>query len=148
MLCSKGLSNLIKKYVESKLIRGLKISKTCPTFTHIFFSDDTFLFCKANKHEAEVIRRILGNYEKASDQKINLDKSAFFFTKNTSDEVVKAVGQIRQFDSSSAKQIFGVANGKEVLLKSVVMALPSYAMSVFKLSKRLCKDVCRMMAKF
>lgn len=38
--------------------------------------------------------------------------------------------------------------GKEVLLKSVSLALPSYAMFVFKLSKGLCKELSGIMAKF
>ena len=38
--------------------------------------------------------------------------------------------------------------GKEVLLKSMVMALPAYVMSCCKLPKELCKCIGREMAKF
>ncbi|XP_027177880.1 uncharacterized protein LOC113777029 [Coffea eugenioides] len=38
--------------------------------------------------------------------------------------------------------------GKEVLLKAVAMAMPTYVMSCFKLPRRLCKDVCALMANF
>lgn len=37
---------------------------------------------------------------------------------------------------------------KEVMLKSVILALPTYAMSYCKLPKALCKDICREMARF
>ena len=38
--------------------------------------------------------------------------------------------------------------GKEVLLKSVALALPSYTMSAFTLSNGLCKELSGTMAKF
>ena len=37
---------------------------------------------------------------------------------------------------------------KEVMLKSVILALPTYAMSYCKLPKALCKDICREMTRF
>ena len=38
--------------------------------------------------------------------------------------------------------------GKEILLKSVVQAIPSYVMSVFLLPVLLCEDLERMMNSF
>nr|XP_027083472.1 uncharacterized protein LOC113705760 [Coffea arabica] len=38
--------------------------------------------------------------------------------------------------------------GKEVLLKSVVLAMPTYAMAYCKLPKTLCKNICKEMANF
>ncbi|KAL3504139.1 hypothetical protein ACH5RR_033980 [Cinchona calisaya] len=40
------------------------------------------------------------------------------------------------------------AIGKEVVLKSVAIAFPTYGMFVFKLPKGLSKDICRVMGKF
>ena len=38
--------------------------------------------------------------------------------------------------------------GKEALLKSMVLALPSFAMSVFKLYSNMYKELSGIMAKF
>jgi len=38
--------------------------------------------------------------------------------------------------------------GKEVLLKAVVQAVPTYSMSVFLLPTTLCKDLNRLMQQF
>ncbi|XP_030479091.2 uncharacterized protein LOC115696327 [Cannabis sativa] len=48
---------------------------------------------------------------------------------------------------SSESQFLSKA-GKEVLLKSVAKALPSYAMSVFLLTKEICSSLEGVMSKF
>ncbi|XP_027152248.1 uncharacterized protein LOC113752330 [Coffea eugenioides] len=86
LICSEGFSNLLKRAEESKRIQGLKISRLGPVLTHLFFADDSIIFCKANKNEAVEIMKVLKTYENASGQLVNLDKSAVFFTKNVDDE--------------------------------------------------------------
>ncbi|XP_071939906.1 uncharacterized protein [Coffea arabica] len=96
---------------------------------------------KANKKEAVEIMEVLKIYENASGQLVNLDKSTVFFSKNMDseqkEEVCHALGGMVE-----AKQ------GKEVMLKAVAMAMPTYVMSCFKLPRRLCKDICALMANF
>ena len=38
--------------------------------------------------------------------------------------------------------------GKEVLVKAITMAMPTYVMSVFKLPVKLCKEINGLMARF
>lgn len=44
--------------------------------------------------------------------------------------------------------IFLSQTGKEVLIKAVIQSFPIFTMSVFKLPKRLCTDLFKIMANF
>ena len=54
--------------------------------THLFFADDSLLFCKASKQECLKLIKILELYEAASGQKVNAEKSFVFFSHNTPQE--------------------------------------------------------------
>ena len=66
----------------------------------MFFADDSLVFCKANKQEAEKLIKILKVYEEATGQLINMEKSSVFFSKNTmptvKSEVCQVMGSIQQ----------------------------------------------------
>ena len=68
------------------MLSGLSICRGCPKITHLFFADDSLLFCKANSQECQQLIEILSLYEAASGQKINADKSSVFFSANTMEE--------------------------------------------------------------
>ena len=46
------------------------------------------------------------------------------------------------------KKLLSQAGGKEILLKSVVQAISTFAMSYFKLPVGLCRDIEKMIHKF
>ena len=46
------------------------------------------------------------------------------------------------------KEIFLSMVGKEILIKTVVQAIPTHAMSCFLLPKSLCDDLNSMVSKF
>ena len=54
--------------------------------SHLFFADDTLIFCIANKEEGEKVMQLLKRYGDASGQVINAEKSSVFFSKNTRKE--------------------------------------------------------------
>ena len=66
LLCLEGLHRLIQKAMEKGDIQGVSICRNGPKLTHLFFADDSLLFCRANTHECEKVMDILSSYEKVS----------------------------------------------------------------------------------
>ena len=48
LLCMEGLHGLITKAIRAKEINGFSLCKRGPKLIHLFFADDSLLFCKAN----------------------------------------------------------------------------------------------------
>ena len=159
----------------------MNIARGAPSLSHLFFADDSLIFCKAKAEEVRELIRILDVYKRASGQMINAEKSSCFFSRNVAvgkrTEVLNELQGMRQVEQSrylglplvigrSKRQVFDFIRqktimklkgwkerllsqaGKEVLLKSVVMALPAYVMSCCLLPKILCKEICSEMGKF
>ena len=69
-------------------IHGVACSRGGPQLSHLFFADDSLLFCQATKEESETFLANLKLYEKASSQLVSMEKtSLFFFSRNTSEEI-------------------------------------------------------------
>jgi len=81
LLCSEGLNALIKQAVHEDKIRGYSLCRYGPKISHLFFADDSLLFCRAQISDIRAIQGILDQYEKASRQCINKEKTTLFFSK-------------------------------------------------------------------
>ncbi|KAL5555272.1 hypothetical protein UlMin_037508 [Ulmus minor] len=83
VICAHGLSEMMACFEERKRFTGIKIASGCPSISHLFFADDSLIFCKAKLSEATYLKSCLTSYAKASGQLINFDKSALSFSPNT-----------------------------------------------------------------
>jgi hypothetical protein len=84
LLCGEAFSALLQQAKRNRVITGIPTSPRGPRLSHLFFADDSIIFCKANSVEWRRIMRILGIYKKGSGQKLNLQKTSLFFSRNTS----------------------------------------------------------------
>jgi hypothetical protein len=116
-------------------------------------------------------------YERASGQKVNLEKTSIFFSKNTKEEMWISILQetrlhpIQRYESylglpaligrsristfnyiksrmNGCKGKFLSHAGKEILIKAVLQAISTYTMSVFRLPTTLCREINMLMSKF
>jgi hypothetical protein len=68
-------------------ITGLPLTRGGTRLNHLFFADDSLLFCKADTVEWYCIQKVLDDYEKASGQKLNKGKTSLFFSRNTGEDM-------------------------------------------------------------
>lgn len=77
---------MIQSKVQAKLIHGAKASHNGHAVSHLLFADDSLLFTRATREECTIIVDILNQYEAASRQKINYDKSEVSFSRRVTIE--------------------------------------------------------------
>ena len=87
LLCAEGLSSLIKRAALEQRVHGISICRRGPQLPHLFFADDSLLFCHATIEECEVLLRLLQVYELSTSQQLNREKTTLFFSRNTPSEL-------------------------------------------------------------
>lgn len=111
IICVEGFSALLRKYELKKWIRGVKICRNAPMVTHMFFADDSYLFCKANSDEAMRILEILEIYEKASGQQVNRSKSSIFYSSNVLQYNKESINQhLQMVEANDQSTYLGLPN--------------------------------------
>ena len=83
LVCFEGLHRMIQKVACNGDINGVSICRNGPKLTHLFFANDSLLFCRATIQECQKLLEILAAYERVSGQILNRDKTTLFFSKST-----------------------------------------------------------------
>ncbi|XP_075653885.1 uncharacterized protein LOC142624235 [Castanea sativa] len=62
-----------------------------PLLSHLFFANDSIIFCKASIKECDSLQRVLKVYELASRQQLNRAKTSLYFSSNIAREVQEEI---------------------------------------------------------
>jgi len=89
ILCAEVLSGLLTKGQNEGSIHGIQIAPNAPLISHLFFADNSLLFCWSDPKEARFILKTLQLYESISGQKVNLDKSEMVFSPGLREDIKK-----------------------------------------------------------
>ena len=85
---------MIRDAEEQELISGTSICIGAPSVSHLLFTDDCFLFFKAEESQAQVMKNVLNIYKAASGQAISLPKSEIFYSRNVADALKNNITNI------------------------------------------------------
>lgn len=75
LIVSDILSLNIRSNLESRSLKGIKLSRRGPQMLHLFFVDDSLFFYKAKKLNCRRLKEILDSLCLALGQAINYEKS-------------------------------------------------------------------------
>ncbi|XP_030924735.1 uncharacterized protein LOC115951970 [Quercus lobata] len=181
LICSEGLHGLLNKEAEEGHIRGVSICKKGSRLTHLFFEDDSLVFCRATIAECQNVQNLLNVYEKASGQQLNRNKTGLFFSKSTPPNILNQIKELLGVQEvKNHEKYLGLPSlvgkhkkaslmfikekilaklqgwkeqllsqaGREILLKAVIQAIPTFAMSCFKIPITLCEEIKSLIRKF
>ena len=172
--CSEGLNRMLQQAASNDRIRGFSLCKRGPKISHLFFTNDSLLFCRTSMADLQAIQDILSLYEQALSQKLNREKTTIFFSKVVNEDT-KAhilnflqVPEVKEYENylglpavvgrnrkaslnfikervwsklQGWKEKLLSQAGREILLKTVVQAIPTFAMGCFKLLVGLCHEI-------
>lgn len=93
VLCMERLGHLIKPSVEAGLWKGIKVSRTGPCLSHLFFADDLVLFSEASQVQMREIRKCLEVFCRVSGQRVSLAKSEIFFSQTVEQDAASRIMQ-------------------------------------------------------
>ncbi|KAL0315341.1 UNVERIFIED_CONTAM: hypothetical protein Sradi_5412300 [Sesamum radiatum] len=134
---------------------GVAVCRQAPRVSHLLFADDTLIFFQASVDAALCILEVLEIFGRAAGQEINFDKSSVVFRKNTVPVLREGIqNTLQSIPDRVWNRISGWNErnlsqaGKEVLIKAVAQAIPTYAMGCFRLPFSLIKELQSMIANF
>lgn len=78
LICVERLSFFFNEAENVPKIKGIKVARDSHTINHLFFIDDSIVFCKAKANEWQELAKVLTIYEKATIQGISKHKSWIF----------------------------------------------------------------------
>lgn len=130
--CS-ALSRILNRY-ESASGQSINVSKSAVTFSSKI----------APGEKVQIMRALKISREGGVGKYLGLPEH---FGRKKKDIFTSIVDKIRQRAHSWSSRFLSSA-GKQVLLKAVLSAIPSYAMSCFKLPRSLCKRIQSELTRF
>ncbi|KAA3482721.1 reverse transcriptase [Gossypium australe] len=169
LICSEGLSALMSSAKKNSLIKGAKASRKGPEISHLLFADDCMMFDILKDYESYSGQCVnFGKstifYSSNTNEESNVAVSSLLGVKYSSSPekylgLPNMVGRgkkeaFQNLLDRIASRIEGWSSrllsqgGKEIFIKSILQAIPTYAMSCFLFPKALCERIESKLVRF
>ncbi|XP_057785423.1 uncharacterized protein LOC131002949 [Salvia miltiorrhiza] len=105
----EALSGLLRKAKTNSMMHGACLCKTALRVSHLLFADDCIIFGRAQSSKIKVVKNILRQYEGASGQQVNLEKSKISFSSGVPEDIRCAfAGQLGVVRASHRGKYLGI----------------------------------------
>lgn len=113
ILVAKALSCLINQASMSNSLHGIRAILGDPCVSHLWFADDCLLFSRVSERECRVLVRILRDYEWASGQKVNFEKTNVSFSRGVREDRAGVLASMLDMRRVASHQISSCSDGVE-----------------------------------
>lgn len=72
LFCTEALLRMLLNTKNNGLMRVIRVSQNSIRINHLYFADDALLFIRNKRGDMEIVRTILGDFERVSGRKINV----------------------------------------------------------------------------
>ncbi|KAF7835206.1 ribonuclease H [Senna tora] len=79
IICAEVFSCLLDRAVNDGWFQGVKIGRSSPSISCLFFADDSIIFSRSTEEATDGIFSVIQAYECASGQRVNLEKTELSF---------------------------------------------------------------------
>ncbi|XP_061993345.1 uncharacterized protein LOC133711206 [Rosa rugosa] len=154
LIGAEGFSALLQMKQRDGLLSGIELCRDAPSVNHLLFADDSMLYAKCRfggllsdtrHYIQEEVSSLLGVENVDSHEKY-LGLPTYVGREKTSTFQYIKDNLAKKLKNWQGKLLCGA--GKDILIRVVAQALPTFAISVFQLTKCLCEDLEQMCARF
>ncbi|XP_061367553.1 uncharacterized protein LOC133310607 [Gastrolobium bilobum] len=97
VLAMEKLSHIITTAVNGGLWKPMYVGKGGPKISHLACADDLMMFMEASEEQIKILLKCLNIFEEMSGQKLSVEKTCVYFSKNTTMETMEKVVHLSGF---------------------------------------------------
>ncbi|KAK5840181.1 hypothetical protein PVK06_009066 [Gossypium arboreum] len=96
-LCMEWLGHSIRSALSKGIWKPIRLSCSRLALSHLFFTDDLMIFCRADEQHGRILKEILNDFYELSGHKVNPRKTNIFFSKGVEEIMADRLSNLLSF---------------------------------------------------